>query len=223
MRGLRDNSLSLVCLVVFLATVVGQSAAGQRAFNAEQAAHGADTISYTRYLHSSHFGQAVMENWQSEWLQFVFFMLATVWLVQRGSAESKRPGDTGLESDEKQLVGDYARPSSPSWARAGAWRTTIYANSLVLAMAFLFFGTWLAQSLTAWNVYNDEQIEHDQPTVAWATYVMRADFWERSLQNWQSEFLAVGTMAIFTVYLRQRGSPESKPVGEAHHATGGSD
>jgi magnesium-transporting ATPase (P-type) len=220
MRALRDHSLSLVCLAIFLATLVGQSIAGQRVFNEEQLAHGADTISYGRYLHSSHFGQAVMENWQSEWLQFVFFTLATVWLVQRGSNESKPPEEIGRESDQKQLIGGHAKRNSPAWAKARGWRTAIYGNSLVLAMVLIFFGSWLAQSLTAWNVYNEEQTEHEQPTVTWASYVAHADFWEDTPQNWQSEFLAVGTMAVFTIYLRQRGSPESKPVGEAHDVTG---
>jgi hypothetical protein len=219
-KHLRDNSLSLFFLTIFVGTVVGQSVAGQRAFNAEQLAHDGEPISYIRYLYSSHFGQAVMENWQSEWLQFILFTLATVWFVQRGSNESKPPQDIGLESDQKQLIGTHAKPRSPSWAKARGWRTTLYGNSLVLAMLLIFFGSWLAQSLTAWNEYNAEQRDHDQPTVGWSTYLVRADFWERTLQNWQSEFLAVGTMAVFTIYLRQRGSPESKPVGELHEVTG---
>jgi uncharacterized protein DUF6766 len=221
MRGhLRDNSLSLFFLTLFLAALLAQSVAGQRAYNEEQRAHDSETVSYVRYLYSSDFGQALMENWQSEWLQFILFTLATVWFVQRGSAESKPVGQAGLESDEAQLVGAHAQSRSPAWARARGWRTAVYQNSLVLAMLLIFIGSWLAQSLTAANEYNDEQREHGQPTVAWSTYLVRADFWERTLQNWQSEFLAVGTMAVFTIYLRQRGSPESKPVGAPHHATG---
>jgi hypothetical protein len=223
MRHLRDNSLSLFFLTIFLATILAQSVAGQRAYNAEQQAHDEATISYARYLYSSHFGQAVMENWQSEWLQFVLFTLATVWFVQRGSGESKPVEEAGLESDQKQLVGGYAKPDSPRWAKTRGWRTAVYGNSLVLAMLLIFFGSWLAQSITDWNVYNEEQTQHDEPTIAWSTYLVRADFWERTLQNWQSEFLAVGTMAVFTIYLRQRGSPESKPVGAPHEATGGAD
>jgi hypothetical protein len=219
-RHLRDNSLSLFFLAIFVASLIGQSVAGQHAYNEEQQAHGAAAISYLHYLRSSHFGQAVMENWQSEWLQFVLFTLATVWFVQRGSNESKPPEDAGLESDQKQLVGGYAKQNSPAWAKARGWRTALYGNSLVLAMLLIFFGSWFAQSLTAWNVYNEEQTAHEQPTLSWASYLVHADFWERTLQNWQSEFLAVGTMAVLTIYLRQRGSPESKPVGEAHEVTG---
>jgi hypothetical protein len=206
-----------------LLALVGQSVAGQRAFNEEQLAHGGDAYGYVRYLLSSDFGQAVLENWQSEWLQFALFGLATVWLVQKGSNESKQMGKEGLESDEQQQVGDHGRRNSPAWAKLGpGLRRRVYENLLVLVMLALFLGLWLGQSVTAWNVYNDEQLQHDQPTVAWATYVLRPGFWERTLQNWQSEFLAVGSMAIFTVYLCQRGSPESKPVGAPHSKTASS-
>jgi hypothetical protein len=104
----------------------------------------------------------------------------------------------------------------------GGLRTRLYENSLLLVMAALFLGSWLAQSLTSWRFYNDEQREHGEATVSWASFLITSDFWEQTLQNWQSEFLAVGTMVIFTVYLRQRGSPESKPVGAPHSETGSS-
>ena len=222
MRYLRDNGLSLFFAVIFLATVAGQSVAGNRAFNQDQLAHGGETLSYGRFLVSSEFGQALLENWQSEWLQFVLFTLGTVWLVQRGSNESKKPGEEGLESDEKQRIGGYAPENAPRWAKTRGWRTRLYSNSLVLVMTALFLGSWLGQSLTSWRSFNAEQRQHDQPAVSWPTYLDRADFWERSLQNWQSEFLAVGAMASFTIYLRQRGSPESKPVGAPHDETASS-
>jgi hypothetical protein len=145
-----------------------------------------------------------------------------VWLVQKGSNESKKIEEIGLESDQKQLVKGYAKESSPAWAKARDWRLALYSNSLLLLMGVIFLLSWLTQSVTGWNEYNDEQRDHDQPTVTWAGYLARPDFWERTLQNWQSEFLAVGSMAIFTVYLRQRGSPESKPVGSPHDETAAS-
>jgi membrane protein implicated in regulation of membrane protease activity len=223
MRFVRENSLSLCFGVLFALALVGQSVAGHRVFNEEQLAHGDAAVGYGRYLLSSHFGQAMLENWQSEWLQFALFALATVWFVQKGSNESKEPGKTGLETDEQQRVGRHARADSPAWARLGAgFRRRLYENSLVLLMLALFLGSWLGQSLTGWNEYNDEQRQHDEPTVGWATYLARSDFWERTLQNWQSEFLAVGAMAVFTIYLRQRGSPESKPVGAPHGETASS-
>jgi hypothetical protein len=216
----RNNSLSVFFGLLFLASLFGQSLAGHRVFNEEALEHGSQTISYVRYLVSSHFGEAVVENWQSEFLQFASFILATVWLIQRGSNESKKPEETGLESDEQQLVGAHAKRTSPRWAKLGGWRTALYSNSLLLVMTAIFFASWFGQSVTGWNEYNDEQRDHQQTAVSWASYLARADFWEKTLQNWQSEFLAVGTMAVFTIYLRQRGSPESKPVGAPHDQTG---
>jgi hypothetical protein len=221
-RSLRENSLSLFFLGLFLLAVIGQSIAGVLEFNDHQSQHGEPTVSYARYLASSDFGADMLENWQSEWLQFWVFALATVWLVQRGSNESKPPEDVGLESDEKQKVGGFAQQNSPRWAKARGWRLSLFSNSFILVMGLIFLLTWLAQSFASWTVYNDEQTAHDEEPVSWLTYLGSADFWERSLQNWQSEFLAVGTMAVFTIYLRQRGSPESKPVGAPHEETGSS-
>jgi hypothetical protein len=217
---LRNNSLSVFFGVLFVASVLGQSLAGHRVFNQEALEHGSQTISYARYLVSSHFGEAVVENWQSEFLQFTSFILATVGLVQRGSNESKKPEEAGLESDQQQLVGEHAQRNSPRWAKVGGWRTVVYSNSLLLVMAAIFLASWFAQSVTGWNEYNDQQRDHEESAVSWVGYLAGADFWEKTLQNWQSEFLAVGTMAVFTIYLRQRGSPESKPVGAPHDQTG---
>ena len=216
---LRDNGLALFFLGIFLASLVGQSFAGLRVHNEEAAEHGGTPVSWLRYVSSSDFGQAVMENWQSEFLQFAVFILATVWLVQRGSAESKAPEEAGLESDQQERIGGYAGGASPAWARVRGWRTALYSHSLLLAMVLIFLGAWGAQSVTAWTIYKDDQRDHGAPPVSWGAYVLKADFWEKTLQNWQSEFLAVGTMAVFTVYLRERGSPESKPVGAPHDAT----
>ena len=214
-----ESSLSICFLVLFLASLIGQSLAGQRVFNAEAAEHDEPTISWFRYVTSSDFGQAVMENWQSEFLQFTLFILATIWLVQRGSAESKPPEESGQESDQKERIGGYAPDDAPAWARSRGWRTAIYSHSLVLTMALIFLASWLAQSVTAWRSFNEEQSQHGVATVSWGTYLPEPDFWEKTLQNWQSEFLAVGTMAVFTIYLRSRGSPESKPVGAPHGET----
>ena len=214
-----ESSLSIFFLVLFLASLLGQSLAGQRVHNAEAAEHDDPTVSWFRYVTSSDFGQAVMENWQSEFLQFTLFILATIWLVQRGSAESKPPEEAGQESDQKERIGAYADDDAPAWARARGWRTAIYSHSLLLTMAAIFLASWLAQSLASWRSFNEEQAQHGESTIAWARYLLEPDFWEKTLQNWQSEFLAVGTMAVFTIYLRSRGSPESKPVGAPHHET----
>jgi hypothetical protein len=221
MRGfVKHNSLSLVFLLLFLLAVVGQAIAGHADFNEDQDRHGDPRISMGRYLVSSEFGVAVMENWQSEYLQFTLFVLLTVWLLQRGSPESKELGTAGRESEEKQRVGPHADESSPAWAKAGGLRLRLYENSLLIVMGTIWIGSWLAQSVTGLGQYNGERLDHQQDPVSWWHYVGSADFWERTLQNWQSEFLAVGSMAILAVYLRQRGSPESKPVGAPHHSTG---
>jgi hypothetical protein len=218
----RENGLALFFGVLFLGALGAQSVAGQRAFNAEQREHGGATISWLGYVTSTDYWGAVMENWQSEFLQFSLFIGATIWLVQKGSNESKREADAGLETDEQQRVGRHAKPSSPAWAKVDGSRRRLYENSLLLVMATIFLLTWLGQSLNDWRTFNEDQRAHDDPTVSWGRYLLDPDFWEKTLQNWQSEFLAVGTMAVFTIYLRQRGSPESKPVGAPHDETASS-
>ena len=215
LRGfVRHNSLSLFFLVIFLAALVGQAIAGHNLFNEEQLAHGEETIGFWRYITSSHFAQAVTENWQSEYLQFALFAGVTIWLLQKGSPESKELHKAGRESEKDQKLGRYADESSPRWARLeGGASRWLYSNSLLLVMALIFFTAWFAQSVSGWTVFNDEQIAHGEPQVSWLGYIGSSDFLEATFQNWQSEFLAVGSFAVLTIYLRQRGSPESKPVG----------
>jgi hypothetical protein len=213
-RGfVRENSLSLFFLVIFVGALIGQAISGHSLYNQEQAAHGEPGVSLWTYVTSSSFGQAVMENWQSEYLQFALFAVATVWLLQRGSPESKELDSAGTESDREQRVGPHATDESPRWARFGDWRTTVYSNSLIIVMAVIFLGAWFAQSVTGWTDFNAEQAAHGEPDVSWLSYIGSSTFWESTFQNWQSEFLAVGSFAVLTIFLRQRGSPESKPVG----------
>jgi hypothetical protein len=217
---LRSNSLSIFFLVIFLAALAGQSYAGWREYNATEHDHEESGISYGRYITSSEFGQAVTENWQSEYLQFVLYIMATIWFVQRGSPESKRYRDRGRESEQDQELGPHARPDSPAWSKheSGLIRL-LYSNSLLAWMGVIWIASWFAQSVTGWSAYNSEQLGHGENGTNWIGYIGTSDFWEATLQNWQSEFLAVGSMAIFAVYLRQRGSPESKPVGAPHDET----
>jgi hypothetical protein len=216
----RQHALSIFFGVAFLVALVGQAFAGFFEFNEEQAAHGSPAVTMVEFLTSSQFVVDVAENWQSEYLQFFLFIAATIWLTQKGSPESKKPGEEGPESDAEQLVGSHSRPDSPDWARRGGWRELVYSNSLLLVMGAIFLLSWLAQSIAGTVVYNQDQLDHDLPTVTWAAYVTGADFWNRTLQNWQSEFLAVGSMVALSIYLRQRGSSESKPVGAPHVETG---
>ena len=187
--------------------------------NALTLAFGAEPVSLLQYVTSSTFAVDVVENWQSEYLQFFLYIFLTVWLVQRGSSESKEPGKEGTESDREQMVGRHADEGSPEWARTGGWRTAVFSRSLGLLMGVLFLLTWAASSVAGRAAYNAEQLGQRQDPVSWVGYLGEAEFWNRSFQNWQSEMLAVGSMAVFAVYLRQRGSPESKPVGAAHADT----
>jgi hypothetical protein len=217
---LKNNSLSLGFGLLFLASLIGQALAGIADFNDQRVADGLAEISLGRYLTSSSFAVDVMENWQSEYLQFFLYVFATVWLVQRGSSESKEPHQVGTEADEEQRVAEHARQDSPAWVRAGGWRTAVFSRSLGLVMGIAFLLTWSAMSVAGWATFNAQQLTTHQDPVSWPGYLAHGDFWSRTFQNWQSEMLAVGSMAIFAVYLRQRGSPESKPVGAAHADTG---
>jgi hypothetical protein len=220
-RGfLRENGLGLTFLALFALALIGQAFAGHADFNNQLAADDLQQITLGEYVTSSDFAVDVMENWQSEYLQFFLYLLLTVWLVQRGSPESKHPDSIGTESDEEQRVGPHARPGSPRWAAAGGLRLRLYASSLGYVMGAVFALSWLAQSITGVAAYNEEQLRGLQAPTTWGEYILSADFWSRTLQNWQSEFLAIASMAILSIYLRQRGSPESKPVGAAHTATG---
>ena len=219
-RFLYENGLSLFFFALFVLALVGQAIAGHADYNNNAEAHDDPRITLGRYITSSSFANAVLENWQSEYLQFTLMMLATVWLVQKGSPESKPLDQQGTESDQRQKVGGYAPRNSPAWAKARGFKLAIYSNSLLIVMGLIFLTSWFAQSVTGWSDYNAERIDHQQLIVNWVGYLGSAQFWESTLQNWQSEFLAVGSMAVLSIYLRQRGSPESKPVGAPHEATG---
>jgi hypothetical protein len=219
-EALRENALSLTFAALFVGSLVGQALAGNARFNREQLDAGLSPVSLGQYVTSSEFGVDVLENWQSEFLQFLLFILATVWLVQRGSPESKPLDRVGRESDAQQQVGKFAGPAAPRAARAGGLRRTLYSHSLGIVMGSVFVLSWLGQSVAGAVAYSQEQVRDGQQAVSWLEYLRLPDFWDRTLQNWQSEFLAVLSMVILSVYLRERGSPESKPVGAPHAETG---
>ncbi|TDD01984.1 hypothetical protein E1292_24640 [Nonomuraea deserti] len=219
-RRLKDNALSLMFLILFVLSVCGQAVAGLLDYNDRQVAAGAEPVSLLDYVASSSFAVDVAENWQSEYLQFFLFIMVTVWLVQRGSPESKEPGEEGAESDEQQRIGRYAEAGSPAWARARGLRLWVFSNSLGLVMGAIFLLSWLAQSVAGQAAYNAGRLGDLRDPVSWSAYVTSPEFWNRSLQNWQSELLAVLSMVVLSIYLRQRGSPESKPVGAPHASTG---
>ncbi|MCW2926847.1 MAG: hypothetical protein JWM86_815 [Thermoleophilia bacterium] len=193
MRTLRDNALTIAFLLLTGFAVVGQAIAGLKLENAELTSHGDAAVSMAHYLGSSSFGVDLLENWQSEFMQFTTFIFVTVWLAQRGSAEGKAAGDEGLEETRPPGFRGFAR-----------------AHGLLLVMLTCFIATWAGQYAAGWSAYNAEQRLHGDPALAFGAYVTEPEFWSRTLQNWQSEFLAVAAMAVFTVYLRELGSPESK-------------
>ncbi|MDX3244167.1 DUF6766 family protein [Streptomyces sp. ME18-1-4] len=220
-RGfVRDNGLGLFFTVTFLFALVGQAIAGHADFNNQLAVEQLQQISFAEYLTTSDFAVDVAENWQSEYLQFFLYVGATVWLLQRGSPESKKLDKAGAESDKEQRVGEHAEENSPKWAAAPGWRRAVYSHSLLLVMGTIFVLCWLVQSITGAAAFNEQRLRQLQAPMSWSRYLGSADFWNRTLQNWQSELLAVASMAVLSIYLRQRGSPESKPVGAAHDATG---
>lgn len=216
----KESSLSLFFGLIFVLALVGQGLTGHADNNNRLVADGFEPVTLARYLTSSDFVVDVAENWQSEYLQFLLFILATVWFVQKGSPESKELDKAGPESDKDQKVGKFAQADSPAWAKVGGFRQRLYSWSLGLTMGAIFLLSWLAQSIAGQNAFNEEQIRQLGQPLSWPAYVGSAEFWNRTFQNWQSEFLAVASMVAFGIYLRQRGSPESKPVGEPHDSTG---
>jgi hypothetical protein len=219
-KALRESSLSWFFGIILLLTLIGQAFTGVAEYNSQVVIDDLPQMGIGEYVTSSQFAVDVAENWQSEYLQFLLYIVLTVWLVQRGSPESKRVGEEGGEDDKKQKLGRHVSSTSPRWARAGGWRTALYSNSLGLVMGLFFLGSWGAQLVAGTSAYNSERLQNLLAPISMPQYAVSANFWNRTLQNWQSEFLAVGSMVVLSIYLRQRGSPESKPVGSPHTATG---
>jgi len=220
MRSLRENGLTLFFGVIFVVALVGQAVSGVALMNEEQLNAGLDPITIGEYVTTSAFAVDVTENWQSEFLQFLLYIVATVFFLQRGSPESKDLDEAGRESDADQKVAKFSTQDSPAWARRRGWRLSVYSRSLSLVMGAIFLGSWLTQSVTGSVAYSEEQMRELADPVSWSEYLLLPDFWSRTLQNWQSEFLAVASMVVLSIYLRERGSPESKPVGTPHDTTG---
>lgn len=218
-RFLRNNGLSLVLFGLFFFTFLfGQSLVGHQHFNSEQRQHGQPTVEYSEYLTSNHFLEATMENWESEFLQMFFFIVLTVFLYQKGSAESKDPDKKSEVDRDPSKSG--RRKNVPWPVRKGGWILKLYEHSLSLAFLLLFFGSFFLHAVGGAGEYNDKQREHGQrERVSTMQYMTTAQFWFESLQNWQSEFLAVGSMVVLTIFLREKGSAESKPVDAPHDET----
>src|SRR4029450_10374013 len=168
---LRENSLGLGFGVLFLIVLVGQAFAGHAHYNDQQITEGLEPISLGRYVTSASFGTDVAENWQSEYLQFFLYIFLTVWLLQKGSPESKSLDKAGLESDKDQKVGQFAEEDSPAWAKVDGFRRTLYSNSLGLGMGLIFLGSWLAQSIAGVAAFDEEQLSNLQDPETWTQYL----------------------------------------------------
>jgi hypothetical protein len=215
---LRDNGLSLVLGALFLVFLVGQTWTGLLEHNDDLASHGQSTVTLRTYLASGHFIEATAENWESEFLQMAAYVLLTVVLFQRGSAESKRIGDVEAVDRDPRL--SRHRDRAPWPVRRGGWILRIYENSLSLAFVLLFLVSFALHAVGgAWS-YNIGQAEHGGAPLSILGYLATSQFWFESFQNWQSEFLSLVGMVVLSVFLRQRGSPESKPVDAPHTETG---
>jgi hypothetical protein len=216
-RKLRDNGLSLVMLGTFLVLLIFQSLTGWRVSNADAVEHHQPAHGYWRYGRSGHFAEAVFENWESEFLQMGAYVALTAFLIQRGSPESKKLQDDPADADPRQAAND---PNAPWPVRRGGLVLKVYEHSLSSALLLLFVLSFVAHVLGGHAEYNQEQMMHGEPPVSLWGFVSSAQLWFQSFQNWQSEFFAVFALAVLGIFLRQRGSPESKPVAAPHSQTG---
>ena len=209
----RANGLSLVLAGIFVTCLIGQVWSGHLAFNDELLREGRVPIGLAAYLGSGHFLSSLMENWESEFLQMGMYVLLTVSLRQRGSAES-RPLSAAEEEER------IDRGPKPWPLRAGrAWRW-LYSNSLAIALLLLFAASFAGHAYESWRLELAEREAAGEAAVSLADHLTGAQFWFESMQNWQSEFLAVLALVVLSIFLRQDKSPQSKPLEAPHGQTG---
>ncbi len=217
-RWFLEHGLFIVCFIIFLACLAGMAASGLQVYNDEQLAHHAAPVGIAEYLRSGEFVEAMFENWESEFLQMGAYVVLTVFLFQKGSSESKPIGKrTPQDEDPRKAKHD---PKTPWPVRKGGLALVVYENSLALFFFVLFALSFWFHAVGGAEAYSAEQAQHGLPGVTTLEYLGTAQFWFESMQNWQSEFLAVAAIVGASVFLRQRGSPESKPVATPHHETG---
>lgn len=208
---LYKNGLSIVIVSLFLIFLFCQLITGWHVKNSELAEHTIPPLTLYRYFLSPHFMQTTFENWESEFLQMGMYVLLTVILRQKGSAESKSM--TEQEDVDKDPVVHKKAP----WAvKKGGFVLSVYKHSLSLSLGILFLLSFILHFIGSLNNYNEEQVQKNLPILNWKQYIVDSQFWFESFQNWQSEFLAVASLVILSIWFREKGSPESKPVDRAH-------
>jgi len=214
----RNSKLGLVCVALFLTFWAAQALTGWQEHNSDQVTHGEAEISLGEYVTTGDFWEASTENWESEFLQMGAFVLLTVFLIQKGSPESKQPFGDDTDEDPREHADD---PDAPGPVKRGGWQLVLYENSLLIAFFGLFILALVLHAVSGTAAYNADAKAHGEAPLSVLQFATTAAFWFQSFQNWQSEFLAVGAIVLFTIVLRQRGSSESKPVAAPHDQTGG--
>jgi hypothetical protein len=219
-RILRENGLSIVLFLLFFFSVAGQGITGFHEYNEDQQEHKQPTVGFSEYLTSGHFVEAIFENWESEFLQMGMYVLLTAFLYQKGSPESKSLGKKeAVDRDPAKL---RKKGKDVPWpVRRGGFILKLYENSLCIMLFALFIISFALHAAGGAKEYSQDQLEHGGQAVTMMQYLGTSRFWFASFQNWQSEFLSVGLLIIFSIFLRQKGSPESKPVDAPHGETGG--
>ncbi|HZY82458.1 MAG TPA: DUF6766 family protein [Cyclobacteriaceae bacterium] len=216
-KFLYRNSLTLVLLTLVLLCITGQMITGWHEYNDDLLEHGASPIAFLHYLTTGHFYQVTFENWESEFLQMAMYVLLTIWLRQHGSSESKKIG----EKEEVDREPDPKSKNAPWPVKRGGFILTLYKNSLSIAFGLLFLISFCLHAYGSLRNYNEEQILNGKQTVTLGKFMGETRFWFESFQNWQSEFVAVISIVVLSIFLRQKGSPESKPVDAPDSETGG--
>lgn len=208
------NSLSIVLITLMIIFLAGQFFMGWKTENKELIENGQPVLKIGEYIHSGHFIQATFENWESEFLQMMLYVLLTISLRQKGSSESKSM--TEEEDVDKEPV---PHPKAPWPVKKGGIWLKLYKHSLSIAFAILFLASFILHFYGSLKDFNDEQLMNSKPTVTAMQYISESRFWFESFQNWQSEFLAVASLVLLSIWLREKGSPESKPVDMPHDET----
>jgi hypothetical protein len=215
---LRDNGLLLACMGLFAVFFAGMIVSGAATYNQEQQEHGShEQISVLEYLTTGHFVEATFENWESEFLQMGMYVVLTAFLYQRGSSESKPIGRPAPQDEDPRGVTPSREMPWP--VRKGGWVLALYEHSLAIAFFVLFFASVALHALGGVKAFNEEQLQHGEAAISVWRYMTTSQFWFESMQNWQSEFIAVAAIVGLSIFLRQRGSAESKPVAEPHGST----
>ncbi len=218
-RIVRDHGLSLTMFGLFLIFLAAQTVTGFNEYNEDQQEHNQQQVGFIEYLGSGHYIEAVFENWESEFLQMSAYVVLTAYLFQKGSSESKEPGeDEAVDEDPEQ---ERDREDAPWPVKRGGFILKLYENSLGLALFLLFLLSFIFHAMGGAREYSEEQMAHGGQAVSIIQYLGTWRFWFESFQNWQSEFLSIVALVVLSIFLRQKGSPESKPVAAPHHQTGG--